>query len=85
MIVTCSHCQSVKVVKNGRKHGKQAYRCKACGRRFVGTGSDREKLSERDRKAIRYLHIQGVSMAIIAKAFAIVPSTVYRISTKKGE
>ncbi len=35
--VTCKHCGSAEVVKNGAKGGKQSYRCRApaCGRKFV--------------------------------------------------
>ena len=30
----CPHCQSSKVVKNGRRQGKQSYLCRSCNRQF---------------------------------------------------
>lgn len=30
----CPHCQSGKVVKNGRRQGKQSYLCRGCNRQF---------------------------------------------------
>ncbi len=32
--MTCPHCQSHKVVKNGHRQGKQSYLCRDCGRQF---------------------------------------------------
>ena len=37
--VSCPYCHNAKVVKNGRNaNGKQTYRCKPCGKRFLHTG-----------------------------------------------
>ena len=37
--VACPYCAHDKVVKNGRNaNGKQTYRCKECGKRFLHTG-----------------------------------------------
>ena len=37
--VSCPYCHEQKVVKNGRNaDGKQTYRCKLCGKRFLHTG-----------------------------------------------
>jgi transposase-like protein len=33
----CPHCGGGDVVRNGHKHGKQAYRCRSCGKSFVET------------------------------------------------
>jgi transposase-like protein len=35
--VTCPHCQSAAVVRNGKKHGKQQYLCKDCRKSFALT------------------------------------------------
>ena len=34
---TCPHCNSERVVRNGRKSGKQAFLCRACNKSFVQT------------------------------------------------
>ena len=36
-IPDCPHCKGNKVVRNGNKHGKQAYLCRSCGKSFVTT------------------------------------------------
>ena len=37
--VNCPYCHATRVVKNGRNaNGKQTYRCKPCGKRFLHTG-----------------------------------------------
>ncbi|MBJ7899138.1 MAG: IS1 family transposase, partial [Cyanobacteria bacterium RI_101] len=34
--LSCPHCHSQKIVKNGSIHnGKKKYRCKNCGRQFI--------------------------------------------------
>ena len=35
--VSCPHCQSESIVRNGRKSRKQAYICRGCGKSFVAT------------------------------------------------
>jgi putative transposase len=36
--MNCKYCHSESVVKNGKVNGKQVYKCKACGKRFVKNG-----------------------------------------------
>lgn len=36
--LACPRCGGAKMVKNGRLNGKQRYRCKGCGHRFVPAG-----------------------------------------------
>lgn len=35
----CLRCGSDKVVRNGKRNGRQAYRCKACGKTFTETAT----------------------------------------------
>jgi transposase-like protein len=35
--LVCKHCGSGSFVRNGMVHGRQRYRCKACGRSFTAT------------------------------------------------
>lgn len=37
IIDNCPHCGSVAIVRNGRKHKKQAYLCRGCSKSFVET------------------------------------------------
>jgi AcrR family transcriptional regulator len=33
-VMTCPHCHSSRISKNGHRHGKQRYLCKDCGKQF---------------------------------------------------
>lgn len=37
-VMTCPHCRSLDLSKNGYRRGKQCYRCKDCGKQFVEGG-----------------------------------------------
>lgn len=37
----CPKCNSNKTIKNGRRRGKQSYRCHDCGRQFIESPIDR--------------------------------------------
>ena len=54
--VNCPYCHHDKVVKNGKNaNGKQTYRCKDCGKRFLHTGqvAGRHATAEQIGMAIR--------------------------------
>jgi len=36
---SCPHCESEKIVRNGKRNGKQAYLCRNCGKTFVETAT----------------------------------------------
>ena len=37
-VMTCSHCKSSQLSKNGHRRGKQCYLCKNCGKQFIEPG-----------------------------------------------
>lgn len=75
----CKRCHSSEVVKNGWHHGKQNYRCKTCGKQFTATGGGQEILSQREMRAIRHLVELPVPVIVLADAFGVSRSTVYRV------
>ena len=57
MIDRCSHCGSMKYVKDGRSLGKQRYICSECGRSF---GGGKHSLSEKLFAMQLYMNNVGI-------------------------
>ena len=68
----CGKCGSTNNVKAGFNHGKQRYKCKACGRQFT---QEYDKNAKKRAEAL-YLYVIGLSMNAIARMFKVQPSTV---------
>ena len=77
--MTCKRCYSSDVARNGWNHGKQVYRCKTCGKQFTDTKRDKEPLSVREKRAIRSLVELPVPVTVLAEAFGVNRSTIYRV------
>lgn len=84
--VVCSHCGSVKVIKNGTRNSRQRYFCKDCYKTFGdtnGTVAFRSKLSVGKWIEFIKLTLQGESCRTIAKNLGINKQTAlhnrYRI------
>jgi len=60
LIQACPKCGSEEFVKNGRLHGKQRYKCKACDYTFTVSKLGQVKLPEVLRMALQ-LYLEGVS------------------------
>ena len=63
----CPHCQSTKVVKNGRIHnGKQNHKCRDCGRQFV-ENPQQKIISPETKQLIDKLLLEKIALAGIAR------------------
>jgi transposase-like protein len=74
--VTCLHCGSDQLVRNGKgSNGKQRYVCRACGRRsrenLAPTGSTDERRSE----ILTSLHERS-SLRGVARTFGVSRNTI---------
>ena len=66
--VGCKHCKSHKVVKWGKSHGKQRYRCNECGKTFCDDGAfPGMRTSARIISASLELYFDGLSLAKISR------------------
>jgi transposase-like protein len=71
----CTHCGSLKYVKNGCPKGIQNYRCKECTRYF----SDRvRKFTFADKKEFMELYLNGYGIRKAAKKFGCSHSLLLR-------
>ena len=76
----CPACGGKKIVRNGHKHGKQAYLCRGCGRSFVSTTSTVMFMSH--QPASSWLTVisdtlEGISLVKTAVKLGISPKTVF--------
>jgi transposase-like protein len=70
----CRKCGSSKSVKNGKRGGKQCYKCKDCG--FQYTQEESFGRSEPERNKAIALYLLGLSMRAVAKLFRVNVSTI---------
>jgi IS1 family transposase/transposase-like protein len=91
--LSCPHCQSKSIKKNGKKYnGKQNYRCKGCGRQFIaeedksynGCRAGIEELVK--RMFVRGSGIRDISFVLlisIKKVLEVLTTSIYQITPQK--
>lgn len=81
----CPHCNSSLVVKNGKKHKKQAYLCRSCGKSFVETtmtARQNSHSSETVWMAVVEDTVDGVSLDETAEKLGISHATAFNMRHK---
>jgi IS1 family transposase/transposase-like protein len=73
--MTCPACGSEHSSKNGKRNGKQCYKCKGCGYQFT-VGADELEKRDAERGAAVALYIFGLSFRAIGRLFSVHASTV---------
>ena len=59
----CKYCDSTDVVKNGKVKGKQVFKCKSCGHRFIeGSAFPKMRTESRIISASIDLYFEGLSV-----------------------
>ena len=74
-VMICVNCQSDQVAKNGHRHGKQRYICRACGKQFADEYSQRGYPPETKQQCVT-LHQQGMSFREIERQTGVSHNTV---------
>jgi AcrR family transcriptional regulator len=74
-IMICVNCSSDRVAKNGHRHGKQRYICRACGKQFAAEYSQRGYPPETKQHCLT-LHQQGISFREIERQTGVSHNTV---------
>ena len=82
--LVCKHCGRGSFVKNGMAHGRQRYRCKACGRSFTATPV-RGKPPAMKALAVLLYGLGSVSQGMIAKLLGVSHVAVYKWVRAAGE
>ena len=80
----CKHCGNGAYVRNGMAHGRQRYRCKACGRSFTAT-PPRGKPPAMKALAVLLYGLGNVSQGMIAKLLGVSHVAVYKWVRAAGE
>jgi len=65
-MLTCKHCGSEKVIKDGIVYNKQRYKCKSCGRTFR-EGDERLKYSLEQKVRALKLYKEGMGLRSIER------------------
>ncbi len=71
----CPQCESNKIVKNGRRKGKQNYLCRNCNRQFIDTYDDRGD-SQEIKKHCLTLYCNGLGFRAIERSTGVCHNTV---------
>jgi len=81
----CPHCGSRNIVRNGRKHGKQAYLCHACGKCSVSTTRSAIEHSHSSKAVWKQVisdTIDGVAIDKTAENLSLSHATVFNMRHK---
>lgn len=71
----CPHCKSKSISKNGRRHNKQRYICKECGKQFLESYSTKGYPEEVKQRCLD-LYKEGMGFRAIEKKTGISHNTV---------
>jgi AcrR family transcriptional regulator len=74
-VMMCLECGSDRVAKNGHRHEKQRYICRACGKQFAGEYSVRGYPPETKQQCLA-LHQEGISFREIERQTGVSHNTV---------
>jgi transposase-like protein len=81
----CPHCRSERVVRNGRRHGKQQYLCRECGKSFVwttGTALYKSHSGEAAWKQVIRDTVKGTPLDETAESLGMHHETVFNMRHK---
>lgn len=81
----CPACQGDKIVRNGHKHGKQAFICRTCGKSFVDTSHStlcNSHSGESVWKQVIRDTVNGVSLDVTAANLLLHHETVFNMRHK---
>ena len=71
----CPQCHSAKTIKNGRRRGKQCYKCRDCGRQFVESPVSRSYPPEVKQLCLK-MYLNGMGLRGIERVTEIHHTTV---------
>ena len=76
LLVSCSHCQSTELVRNGTTaDGRQRYRCRDCGRRSTADARPNGYTGE-ERELILRAYQERSSLRGLTRTFGVSRNTV---------
>ena len=79
----CPKCQSSRTIKNGRRRGKQCYRCHDCGRQYVESPIDRSYPPEVKKLCLK-MYLNGMGLRGIERVTDIHHTTVMHSIKEAG-
>ena len=83
--MNCPECKSTKIQKNGKKRGKQNYRCVQCGRQFITEYNQHQGYSDEFKNECLKLYVNGMGFRAIERVKGVHNTTVMAWVKKVGE
>jgi transposase-like protein len=80
----CPKCNSNRAVKNGRRRGKQCYKCQDCGRQFVESPVKRSYPPEVRQLRLK-MYLNGMGLPGIERVTEIHHTTVMNVFNQSGK
>jgi transposase-like protein len=74
--MNCPECKSNKIQKNGKKRGKQNYRCVQCGRQFITEYNQSQGYSDEFKRECLKLYVNGMGLRAIERVKGVHNTTV---------
>ena len=83
--MNCPECKSTKIQKNGKKRGKQNYRCVQCGRQFITEYNRHQGYNEEFKRECLKLYVNGMGFRAIERVKGVHNTTVMAWVKEVGE
>ena len=83
--MNCRIGKSTKIQKNGKKRGKQNYRCVQCGRQFITEYEPHQGYSEEFKRECLKLYVNGMGFRAIERVKGVHNTTIMAWVKEVGE
>ena len=83
--MNCPECKSNHIQKNGKKRGKQNYRCVQCGRQFIIEYDRYRGYSEEFKRECLKLYVNGMGFRAIERVKKVHNTTIMAWVKEVGE
>jgi len=64
----CPYCESTRIHKNGKRRGKQNYKCVSCSRQSIDVYSPAKGYSDEVKKECLKLYVEGMGFRAIERS-----------------
>jgi transposase-like protein len=72
----CPDCSSIHIHKNGKRGGKQRYRCAKCDRQFLGEYQTNQGYSDEVKRECLEMYVNGMGLRAIERVKRVHHTTI---------
>ena len=81
----CRYCESTRIHKNGKRRGKQNYKCVSFGRQFIDVYSPLKGYPDEVKKECLKLYVEGMGFRAIERNKGVHHTTIITWVKQLGE